>query len=369
MTIDHGLDVARQRLLASRLVGSPFTAADEVVRWLGAVQAQDHAGASWGIAQRAPGLEATEVATDFDAGTCVRTHAMRPTWHLLAAEDVRWVQRLTAPRVHVVNGSMYRQLDLNLATLERGADAIASALQAGGHLTRSELVPALEEAGIAVTDHPRRGPRLAYLVMFAELEQVIASGPMRGKQHTYALLDDRVPPAPDRSRDDDLAALAERYFRARGPATAKDLSWWSGLTVGDATRAIERAGVPPTGAVDGRTRYAFAPPDQVGEVVDPAAHLLPNYDELFIGFADRRDFQGPTVRSDELPPGVFDAHVVTVNGRAVGGWRRTVTARGVRVDLQLVVEPGPVQRDAITQAARQYATWLDRTLELDMEMV
>ncbi|MPZ16261.1 MAG: hypothetical protein GEU73_17930, partial [Chloroflexi bacterium] len=185
------------------MVGSTLTHAAEVVRWLGAVQAQDHPGASWGIAQRAIGITEGDVAVTFDAGSIVRTHALRPTWHLLPAEDVRWVQRLTASRVHAANGSLYRRLNLDGATLERGAETIAEALYGGRHLLRAELGAALEETGIALSAHPEAGLRLAYLVMFAELEQAVASGPMRGRQHTY-----------------------ERYLRGRGPATAKDLSWW-----------------------------------------------------------------------------------------------------------------------------------------------
>jgi hypothetical protein len=360
------LGVARRRLAASRLDSSTLTRADEVVRWLGAVQAQDHAGASWGVAQRAPGVTERDVVAIFDAGRIVRTHALRPTWHLLTAEDVRWVQRLTAARVHVANGSVYRRLNLGRATLDRGAEAIADALRGGRHLVRAELAATLEGAGIALETSPERGVRLAYLVMFAELEQVVASGPMRGKQHTYALLDERVPPAPDRSRDEDLAALAGSYLRGRGPATAKDLSWWSGLTVGDTTRAIELAEIPPVDTVDGRTRYAYPPLEIHTARRDPAVHLLPNFDELFIGLADRRTIFDPTLPRDKLPAGIFDAHVVTVDGRAIGGWRRRVSSREVRVDVRLATRLDRGAHAGLAAAAKRYAAYLDRALVLEV---
>ncbi|MPZ14670.1 MAG: hypothetical protein GEU73_09655, partial [Chloroflexi bacterium] len=146
----------------------------------------------------------------------------------------------------------------------------------------------------------------------------------------------------------------ERYLRGRGPATAKDLSWWSGLTVADATRGIELAEAPPVDEVDGRTRYAFPPLEVRTARRDPAVHLLPDYDELFIGFADRRDSIDPTLVGHELPPGVLDAHVVTVDGRAVGGWRRTVTAREVRVDVRLVIQLDRSERAGLTAAALRH---------------
>ena len=54
-----------------------------------------------------------------------------------------------------------------------------------------------------------------------ELEGVVCSGPRRGKQFTYALLDERVRPvAPIPTRDEALAKLARRYFQQPWPRDA-----------------------------------------------------------------------------------------------------------------------------------------------------
>jgi hypothetical protein len=357
---EDGVDVAAQRLRNSRLFGSRLTRVDEVVRWHGAMQAQDHPGASWAVAQRAPGLTEPDVARAFDAGEVVRTHALRPTWHLLAAEDLRWVQRLTASRVHAVNRSRYDQLGLDAVTRQRGAEAV----RGGRHLTRAELGAAIVDAGIDVAGHAEPGQRLAYLVMHAELEQVLCSGPMRGKQHTYARVDERVPPAPDRSSDEDLVALVTRYFQARGPATAYDLSWWSGSTVTESRRAIELAEVPRAGAdARGRPAYGFAPLEVTTVARGPLVHLLPNFDELFIGFRDRSAMFDPEVL-EATPAGRLETNVVTLDGRAIGGWRRTLGAATVTVEVQLAADLDLLQRAALTVAAERYATYLGRTLDL-----
>ena len=60
-------------------------------------------------------------------------------------------------------------------------------LEGGKTMTRAELAVYLKRAKI-----PADGLKLAYLMMHAELEGVICSGPRRGKQFTYALLDERV---------------------------------------------------------------------------------------------------------------------------------------------------------------------------------
>ena len=95
---------------------------------------------------------------------------------------------LSGPRVNAVNAHYYRKMDLDERTFSRSRTVIERALRDGQHLTRPELKAALGRARI-VAD----GPRLAFLIMRAELDAVVCSGPRRGNQLTYALLDERVP--------------------------------------------------------------------------------------------------------------------------------------------------------------------------------
>ncbi len=134
---------------------------------------------------------------------------------------------LTAPRVHQANRYWYRQAGLDEEVIARSQEAIAATLADGEPRTRRELGEALGEAGV----EDASGVRLAHLMMYAELEGLVASGPRRGKQHTYALLADRAPDALELSGDEALAELTRRYFASHGPATVKDFSWWSGLTL------------------------------------------------------------------------------------------------------------------------------------------
>ena len=179
------------RLRNQHLAGRGLADPAAIVAWLGAVQSQDYAGAKWGLAQRGHGITDRAIDDAFDRGRILRTHMMRPTWHFVAPDDIRWIQSLTAPRVHAANGSMYRTLELDPKTLATSRRTMARALSKHDSLTRPELQTALRRAGI-----PAEGHRLAYLVMDAELEQVICSGPRRGKQFTYALLDRRAPAWP-----------------------------------------------------------------------------------------------------------------------------------------------------------------------------
>jgi hypothetical protein len=101
--------IVQQRLLNQRLLGTAIQQPADVVQWLGAVQAQDYAGAKWGLGMRldpaAAVISDAAVEQTLDAGAILRTHLLRPTWHFVAPADIRWLLVLTAPRVHLANAA------------------------------------------------------------------------------------------------------------------------------------------------------------------------------------------------------------------------------------------------------------------------
>ncbi len=218
----NSFNIAHQRLRNEHLGGIPFQTPEEVVQWFGAVQAQDYGGAKWAVAERATG--ATNAALDrlFTEGAILRTHMMRPTWHFVLPADIRWMLALTSPRVHAMNAYYYRQVELDDAIFQRSNDVLAQALQGGIQLTRAEIAQAYKAAGINAS-----GMRLAYFLMHAELDAIICSGGLRGKQFTYSWFDERVPATNTLDHDEALAELTRRYFTSHGPALVQDFAWWS----------------------------------------------------------------------------------------------------------------------------------------------
>ena len=88
--------IVQQRLYNQHLLGAPFARPEEVVRWFGAVQAQEYPGATWGIAQRMDGLTQASIDQAYAEGAILRTHTMRPTWHFVTADDIA-----TGPDLHL----------------------------------------------------------------------------------------------------------------------------------------------------------------------------------------------------------------------------------------------------------------------------
>lgn len=354
------MDIARRRLAAQHLTNPTLTDAAEVVRVLGAIQSQDYAGAKWAIGMRSRGVTDASVERAFTEGRIIRTHVLRPTWHFVDPADVRWMLALTAPRIKRVMSYYNVQVGLDDALLRRTNRILERALRDGKQLTRTELAEVLRRARVDVS-----GPfRLARVVMNAELDAVVCSGGRRGKQFTYALLDERVPPARLPDRDEALVELTRRYFTTRGPATPSDFAWWSGLTVADARRGIEMMGdALEREMIDGRPYWSV--PSTVKRWRAPLVHLLPNYDELFIGHKDRSAL-GKRLASVDLVTGgdALTAYVIVVDGQLVGGWKRAPAAGSVSIQLKLLVRLSAPERSALEAAARRYGAFLGSRVEV-----
>lgn len=343
-------DTITHRLFNQRIAETTFTRPEEVVAWLGAMQSQEFAMAKWAIALRSKGLTEKEIETAFNEGRILRTHFLRPTWHFVTPADIRWMLRLSAPRVHAVNAYYYRKSGLDNKTFKHSRDVLEKALGDGKHLTRDELKTALERAGI-----PADGLRLAYLLMHAELEAIICSGPRVGKQFTYALLEERVPPGKTLERDEALAEMSLRYFTSRGPATLQDFVWWSGLNMKDAK---EGAAALPPGFVREKiegAEYIFAPSQTKPLKGLHSTFLLPDYDEYGISYKDRSAFIDPKKLPQKKVEGNFIfSHTIVVDGMMGGSWERTVKGKNTLVEMKPFPSLNQRQNNEVQKAAKRY---------------
>jgi hypothetical protein len=269
-------EIVRRRLQNQRLIGKRFRRPAEVVSFHLAMQSQDFAGAKWAIGQRLAGATDAQVEAAVDSGQILRTHVLRPTWHFVAPADVRWLLALTAPRIRAFSQPYFRKHGLDANSLKRSRRVLEKCLR-GRQLTRDQLAVELQAAGL-----PTKGEALSYQLIAAELDALIVSGPRHGKQHGYALLEERVPPSAPRERDEALAELAFRYLQGHGPALVQDLAWWAGLTIAEAKRGIAASAARLGSASVAGKSYWFAPSRRTVPLTEPVVHLLPNYDEQLI---------------------------------------------------------------------------------------
>jgi hypothetical protein len=348
------LDIAHQRLHSQLIMQRTFEKPEDVVRWLGAVQAQDYPGALWGVGLRMRSAVAADIEQAMADGVIVRTHPMRGTWHFVAAADIRWLLTLMAPGRIASNALWYRRLELDEATFAKGNVVFAKALQGGKKLTRRELAAALRQAGIST-----EGLRLTFLLHRAELEGVIGSGARRGKQFTFALLDEVVPVSRSLERDEALAELASRYFTSHGPATLQDFIWWSGLIAADARAGLEMVKSRfIQEAIDGKT-YWLSPSTLTAKVASPTAYLLPPYDEYTVAYKDRSAILDPAYAQQT---GYGIGPTIVVDGQIVGSWKRTFNKDAVVITSDLFTSLSEAQNRAIATAVERYSRFVGKSM-------
>jgi hypothetical protein len=273
---------------------------------------------------------------------------LRPTWHFVTPEDIRWLLKLTAPRVNVRCGPNYRKYELDEKVFKRSNKAIATALKGGKHLLRAELKSVLSRAGVAADDPIR----LVHVLLRAELDAIVCSGPRRGKQFTYALLDERVPASRTITHEEALAELTQRYFASHGPATLADFVWWSGLTTNDARRGIDLVKLENS-LLDEAVYWSTTSATPAVRSAH-SAHLLPAFDEYNVAYKNRHIVfdSATTTNWDALGP------TVIIDGRIAGTWKGTVVKNQLTIEANTVRDLKRREKLAITEAAEQYATFL-----------
>lgn len=350
--------IVQNRLYNQQITCSSITTAVDMISWFGAIQGQEYAQAKWALGLRLPQLKDKDLEAELSKGTILRTHLLRPTWHLVAAKDIRWILELTAPRVHAVNAYHYRQSGLDKAVFNQSIDIMAKALSGGQQLTRMELNEALSIHGIA-----SEGGRSTAIMMYAELEGIICSGARKGKQFTYALLEERAQDAILLQREEALALLSRRYFLSRGPATLADYATWSGLTLADCRKGVQLIDdLLQEAVIDGVTYYYSKDLPSLNRSTS-MVQLLPIYDEYMIGYKDRSAYHQSKNEAIQKGSFTFD-NIIVAGGQIAGTWKRTFKAKHIELDIRILEPLSATQKRSLDKAIERYRDFYDLPVQI-----
>lgn len=349
--------IAHLRLQNQQIAQSKFSTPQEVVAWHGAKQAQEYTHAKWAIGLRLPNATDQTIEQAIDSGTILRTHILRPTWHFVSAADIRWMMRLSAPQISNLGAAMEREMGLDATIFNRSNDIITKALEGGQQLTRKELAQTIQQAGIMTNSS-----RMVFIMFHAEMELLVCNGSRRGKEQTYALLDERVPPGPVLSREESLATLARRYFTSHAPATLQDFTWWSGLKAGDARTALDMIKADLVSMPMDQLTYWMPKDLEILEQFEPSAHLLPAFDEFMVSYKERGASLDPSKTALAITGNGIFKPIVVLDGRVVGVWSRTEKKTSVLIEPQFFTDVDPVEKTRIAQSAARFGKFLGKEI-------
>lgn len=348
-------DLARERLRNQHVTHAPFKRPGDVVRWFGAVQAQDYLGALWAVGLRMQHASEMDIEQALAQKEIVRTWPLRGTLHFVAPEDVRWMLKLLTPRIVAGNANrLKRQFELTDALLGRCKDLFVAALQGGRQLSREEMYRVLETARISTAN--QRG--LHILWRLAQ-DGVICFGARRGKQQTFVLLDEWIPASKVLEREQALAEVAARYFTSHGPATIQDFVWWSGLTLADAKVGLELTKSELESATIEGSDYWYSNGTRAARAMAQTACLLPSFDESTVGYADRRAlFDVRRLKKIDHWEMLVLGSVIVIDGRVVGTWKRRFEKGKVAVTPKPFAALSKSEKRALEHATERYAAFL-----------
>jgi hypothetical protein len=352
-------DIAILRLANHQISSSKFREPAELVSWMGAMQAQDYPMSKWAVGIRLPGSTDLAIESAISSGKIIRTHLLRPTWHLTAAEDLGWIIDLTGPRIRSAMKFNDQSLGLTEAVFGKCNSLLEKVLNGGKHLTREELAIELRANDISL-----QGNRLSHILMRAETEKVICSGKMIGGKPSFALIHEWVPHTKTLHRDEALAELAKKYFTSHGPATLQDFVWWSGLLVSDAKQALEMVKPDFISVTIGNLTYWLGHSLPAPKPCSDFICFLPAYDEFTISYKERSasltaDIQRNAVSSN----GVFRP-IIVKNGQVTGTWKRTTKGDKINLETGLFDLKDHPSKDSLVKAAAAYGLFINKKIEL-----
>lgn len=356
------LRLASQGLARAGADARAWGSAVDVVDRLFALQGQDLPGVLWSLGLRSGGSR-SEVAAAFDSGALVRGWPFRGTLHVIAARDLPWVLALTGRRTLASAAKRHRDLGLDDGTVDKARTVAVDALQGGRSVSRRRLFEAFEQRGIGTES--QRGSHLLWALC---LTGTLVLGPFDADDQQVVLLDEWVREPRALGRDQALVEIVVRYLAGRGPATEADLAGWTKLPLRDVRQGIADASDQLTSLSCRDTTYLAHEPtlEAMSDSRPRSVLLLPGFDELLLGYADRSASLASAHAPRAVPGGngMFKATVVS-RGRVVGLWSRHTTAAKTVIQATAFDPPFAVSvTGGLRREVAAYGRYLGRPTEL-----
>jgi hypothetical protein len=353
-------EIALMRMASQKILETNFHRPQEIVHHLGAMQAQDYSMAKWAIGSRCDASE-KEIEEAINSAKIIRTHILRPTWHFVSAEDIYWMLDISGPQVKPMTILAAKKFGYDTKMLEQIKVSIEKLLAGNNHLTRDEI---MQELNIKKTSS---GDFLsAAIMMNAELDGLVCNGKRKGKQITYALLEERVSkPKNKLSREEGLAKLALRYFESHGPATVLDFSWWSGFSPTVCKSTINAIKLQLNCITIDNQDYWLGKTNQDVGHFQESVHFLPAFDEILISYKTREasiliEHQSKAFTNN----GIFKP-IIIENGKVIGTWKRTIKKDHTKIETQFFNETAMHKKKILFEAIKPFEKYLESKISIE----
>jgi hypothetical protein len=353
-------DIAISRLVNQQIVETNFQSADKVVNWMGAVQAQDFAMSKLAVGLRFRNSTETEVNTALNNAEIIRTHLLRPTWHLVSPEDIYWMLELSVPKLKSLLKPRLKELELTQPILKKCFNILESTLFQNKSLTRKAIVNLFEKAKIKTDEN-----RSSHILMQAEFDGLICSGLNVNNDTTYALLEERVPAKTKFNKDELSGKLAKKYFQSHSPATIDDFIWWSGLNVKEARKAMDSIKPGFISERIGESEFWYSNDNPSSDKIKKDIFLLPAYDEFIISYKNRDASLTSVEHKKAISVNGLFRPTVIQNGKVIGIWKRSIVKDKLEIEVELFNPQSVSTKNNIEKSALQLGVFWNKNMKLN----
>jgi hypothetical protein len=351
--------ISNLRSINQQITSSRFKSAKDLVSWLGALQAQDYNMVKWALGVRLENSTENIINNEIDAGNIIRTHLLRPTWHIVSSDDINWMLELTAPQISSILKLREKRLGLTETIIKKCRLIFEKSLRDGNHKTREELIPELLNANIRVDDN-----RASHIFLRAEIDGLLCSGRQKGGKPTCAILSEWVPVKKHIYRDEALKELALRYFSSRGPATIRDFSWWSGLTLTKSRLAMEFNKPNMVSDTIENITYWFIDSPNPEKAVKNDLHLLPAYDEFLISYHDRSAQLLSVYNKKAISNNGIFYPTILMEGQITGTWKPGTKDKRIILTINLFNRESAAFEKILSKSISRYSRFYDKPAEM-----
>lgn len=339
------------RMLNQQLLSPLYERPEDIVAWQGAMQAQDYNYFRWaiGIRQRTPQLVGLQEA--FAKAELLRLHLLRCTVQVVSQTDIGWLLPLCKERNLRTLQSWHKSINVSFSEsyFEEITRAMQELLAGGKSLPKKVIAERLTSLGFLLDDR-----LLTSLLVRMEIEGLLCSGEMQGREATWALLSERVPTICSLTPDEALKQLALKYFRSHSPASLEDFVWWSGLPKAQCRKALTLiANEIEETKVEEETMYLYHNTPDCSDYAGMVL-LLPPYDEYLIGYKSRWvALEKKHTAKAHNNFGIFKP-VILHEGRVVGNWKASIDKQGENLTIDFFAEKSKIGKQSLQGAVNQF---------------
>lgn len=325
----------------------------EIVSWMGAMQAQALDMSKWAIGARLKNATVIDVEKALSEGKILRTHIMRPTWHYVSSEDIHWMRELTAKKLLTVYESYGKSWGADQKKIIKACLKLESILSNYDYLSKEEIGEHFKAVNLDVDPHT-----LSNILSRSELEGIICNGKIIGLKHTYTLLEKVAPKTKAFVKEEALERLAFKFFSSHSPATLQDFIWWSGLTATEAKIGLESVRQNFISEEINGKIFWMKSNIQIPNNDKDSALLLPQFDEFVVSYKDRSEMIEEKYYSKVMTKmGIFSPTIM-LNGEIIGSWKKIKKKNKIEIELSFFKKTSKktenLYRDEIKRVERFY---------------